>query len=76
MSFAIPPRPSIPEIGKGGVNKDNYEAKMMEYQEAAAQRRLLIQTMQQDQTEEQATRTNLAKSRHDAMMSIVGNFKA
>lgn len=76
MSVSIPPRPSVPEVGKNGVTKDNYEAKMIDYQEEAGRRRLLIQTLQQDQSEEQATKTNMSKSRHDAMMAIVSNFKA
>ncbi len=76
MSVSIPPRPAVPVMGQDGVNKDNYEAKMIDYQDAAAQRRLLIQTLQQDQTEEQATKTNMSKTRHDAMMAIVGNFKS
>lgn len=75
MSIGIPSRPSIPEMGKNGVNKDNYEAKILEYKEASATRNMAIQTMMEEQTQTQAMRTNLAKASHEALMAVVQNFK-
>lgn len=68
---ALPDRPSVPSSADLQDPK-----KMMEYQQAMANYNLAVQTIQQTQNEEQATRSNMAKSRHDAMMAIVNNMKA
>lgn len=67
----LPARPGIP-------SKSDMEdpQKMMEYQQAMANYNLAVQTIQQTQTEEQATKSNMSKSKHDAMMAIVNNMKA
>ncbi len=76
MSIVIPSKTEAPEIGKGDVTKGNYESKMIDYQDAAAQRRLAIQAKQQEMTEESTMRTQMSKSQHEAMMAIIQNFKA
>lgn len=72
MSNVIPPKGTMPTNPKA----DNYEAKMLEYKEDMAARNLAIQTLMEEQTQNQAMRTNLAKSSHDALMAIVQNFKS
>lgn len=69
---------SIPEKGTMPSNpKDpNYESKMIEYKEQMAARNLAIQTLMEEQTQNQAMRTNLAKSSHEALMAVIQNFKS
>lgn len=79
--FVIPAKPNVPQVGKYAddgslVTKDNYETKIADYQDAAAQRRLTIQARQQEMTEESTMRSQMLKSEHDAMMAIINNFKA
>lgn len=71
MSFAIPPKGTMPTNPKD----ENYERDMLAYKEQMAARNLAIQTLMEEQTQQQAMRTNLAKSSHDALMSIINNFK-
>lgn len=68
---SLPGRPGIPSSADLQDPK-----KMLEYQQAMANYNLAIQTIQQTQNEEQATRSNMSKSRHDAMMAVVNNMKA
>lgn len=70
-AVSLPDRPGIP-------SKSDMEnpQKMLEYQQAMANYNLAVQTIQQTQNEEQATRSNMSKSRHDAMMAIASNLKA
>lgn len=68
---SLPGRPGIPSSADLQDPK-----KMLEYQQTMANYNLAIQTIQQTQNEEQATRSNMSKSRHDAMMAVVNNMKA
>lgn len=70
MSTHIPPMKPMPKPGS-----DNYEQKLMEAQEFNSQRNLLIQSLMAQQNEKQATRSNMQKSGHDAMMAVITNFK-
>ena len=74
MSISIPAKTPAPEVGKGGVTKENYEAKLMDYQDASAQRRLAIQAAQNELTEDSTMRTKMSESQHNAMMAILQNF--
>jgi len=58
------------------VGSKNYEEELMKAQEHNAQRNLLIQAMMSDQSEKRATRSNMQKTGHDAMMAIISNMKA
>ena len=68
MAIQFPTRPPDPNVED--------PKSMLEYQRKMADYNLAIQTIQQTQSEEQATRTNMSKSRHDAMMAIANNLKA
>ena len=67
----IPSARPMPRVGS-----KNYEEELMKAQEHNAQRNLLIQAMMSDQSEKRATRSNMQKSAHDAMMSVINNFKS
>lgn len=54
----------------------NYANDLLAAQDANANRTLLIQSMMSQQTEEQATRSNMEKSGHDALMAVISNFKS
>lgn len=68
MGLPIPAKPEIP-------TSTSPEA-MMEYQQAQFEYNFALQTAQQAQNEEQTTKSNMAKSRHDAMMNVANNLKA
>lgn len=64
----LPSKPQIPS--------DTSDQKaMLEYQRKMGEYNFALQIIQQTQSEEQATKTNINKSRHDAMMAIIGNLK-
>lgn len=67
----IPPMKEMPSPGS-----ENYEHELMKAQEFNSQRNLLIQSLMAQQSEKQATRSNMQKSGHDAMMSVINNFKS
>ena len=71
MSNTIPPMKPMPKVGS-----ENYEQELMKAQEHNAQRNLLIQAMMSEQSEKRATRSNMQKSGHDAMMAMINNFKS
>lgn len=69
--------PSKPEPA-GLYKKDGSvdQEAMLAYQQKMADYNFALQTKQQMQNEEQATRTNMSKSSHDAMMAVINNMKA
>ena len=76
---SLPQIPSMPPDPGANAKPEEtraYDRAMLQYQEAMARYNRTLQFMQQQQNEEQATRSNMSKSRHDAMMAIVGNMKA
>ncbi|MET0753992.1 MAG: hypothetical protein ABWZ66_11485 [Pyrinomonadaceae bacterium] len=68
--------PQAPGSNASPEQKQQYDQDMLKYQEDMARYNRTLQFLQQQQNEEQSTRSNMAKSRHDAMMSIINNFKA
>jgi hypothetical protein len=52
------------------------QAKVQEYMDAKADYNFALQSMAQDRSEESATRSNISKAEHDAMMIIAQNMKA
>ena len=68
----IPPVTQLPT----NTNDPNYANDLMAAQQLNANRTLLIQSMMSQQTEEQATRSNMQKSGHDALMAVISNFKS
>jgi len=68
----IPPRESLPTK----TSDPNYAEKLDKVQERNANRMLLIQAKMAQSSEERATRSNMQKSGHDAMMSVINNFKS
>lgn len=79
MSAVLPTMPSMPNAPGSNASADQkqqYDQNMLKYQEDMARYNRTLQFLQQQQNEEQSTRSNMAKSRHDAMMSIISNMKA
>ncbi|HEY0429766.1 MAG TPA: hypothetical protein VGC76_18430 [Pyrinomonadaceae bacterium] len=79
MSAVLPTMPTMPNAPGSNASADQkqqYDQQMLKYQEDMARYNRTLQFMQQQQNEEQSTRSNMAKSRHDAMMSIISNMKA
>jgi hypothetical protein len=79
MSAVLPTMPTMPNAPGSNASADQkqqYDQNMLKYQEDMARYNRTLQFMQQQQNEEQATRSNMAKSRHDAMMAIISNMKA
>lgn len=78
-AVSLPSYPGIPKDPGSDASpeaKRDYDRKMLEYQENMARYNRTLQFLQQQQTEEQTTRTNMSKSRHDAMMAVTSNLKA
>lgn len=73
-SVQLPPKPEATGLYKGDGSVD--QEAMLKYQQKMADYNFVLQMKQQMQNEEQATRTNMAKSSHDAMMAVIGNMKA
>ena len=48
---------------------------ILDAQQAQSERLFALQARQSMQTEESAAKTNMEKSRHDAMMAVISNFK-
>ena len=72
----MPGMPQAPSSNASPEQKQKYDQDMLKYQEDMARYNRTLQFLQQQQNEEQSTRSNMAKSRHDAMMSIISNMKA
>ncbi len=72
----MPGMPQAPGSNASPEQKQQYDQQMLKYQEDMARYNRTLQFLQQQQNEEQATRSNMAKSRHDAMMAIISNMKA
>lgn len=72
MDFNVPNIGSMPT----DTNSKTYEADMLKYKEASGKRQMAIQMMMEDLTQQQATRTNMMKSSHDALMAVIQNFKS
>jgi hypothetical protein len=72
----MPEMPSVPGSNASATQNKEYDQAMLKYQDDMARYNRSLQFMQQQQNEEQATRSNMEKSRHDAMMGIVNNLKA
>jgi hypothetical protein len=70
-NIVLPQRPATPssEDLKDPQKAANYQQDMANYNFA-------IQTLQHIQNEEETTQSNMAKSRHDAMMAIINNMKS
>lgn len=68
-NFAVPSKPSIPQ------DTSNQKA-MLEYQEQMFNYQFALQIHQSTLSQEEGARSNMAKSEHDAMMSVVNNLKA
>lgn len=64
----LPSKPTIPK-------DTNNQKAMLEYQQKMTEYNFSMQIIQQTQSEDSATRTNINKSRHEAMMAIIGNLK-
>ena len=73
-SVQLPPKPEATGLYKENGSVD--QEAMLKYQQQMADYNFVLQMKQQMQNEEQATRTNMAKSSHDAMMAVIGNMKA
>jgi hypothetical protein len=54
----------------------NDKKAVLQYEKESADYNFAIQRLAQIQTEEAAAKSNLAKTQHDAMMSVINNFKA
>lgn len=65
------------DSAKPDINKVNFDdpKQAAQFQRETAAYNLMVQTMMQTQTEESTTKSNIAKNRHEAMMSIINNFK-
>lgn len=72
----MPTMPQVPGSDASSEQKQQYDQDMLKYQEDMARYNRALQFLQQQQNEEQSTRSNMAKSRHDAMMAIISNMKA
>ena len=72
----MPSMPKAPDSNASPERKQQYDQDMLKYQEDMARYNRTLQFLQQQQNEEQATRSNMSKSRHDAMMAIISNMKA
>lgn len=59
------------------INKVNFDdpKQAAQFQRETAAYNLMIQTMTQANTEESNTKSNMAKTRHEAMMAIINNLK-
>ncbi|MEP6901758.1 MAG: hypothetical protein ABJA66_08410 [Actinomycetota bacterium] len=64
--------PNKPNINDYNLKDD---AQMLQYQEASQQYNRILTMITQQKSEEAATKSNLDKARHDAVMSIVSNIK-
>lgn len=61
---------------KPGTNIDWKDQKAVaDYQAESAAYNLALQARLNAQTQEETTATNMAKTRHEAMMAIISNFK-
>jgi len=65
----LPPKPSIPSDTSDQKAMLDYQKKMFDYQFA-------VQTLQNTENQEETAHSNMAKSKHDAMMAIVSNMKS
>lgn len=72
--ISLPDKPQPVGLTKGDGSVD--QEAMLAYQQKMADYNFALQTKQQMQNEEQATRTNMSKSSHDAMMAVINNMKA
>jgi len=69
MEISLPPKPDIPP--------DTTDQKaMLEYQKAMFDYQFALQVMQHTQNQEEGARSNMEKSKHDAMMTVVNNLRS
>ena len=54
----------------------NFEEKLLAHKKAEGNRLLLVQTLMEQQSQDQAARSSMQKASHDAMMGIINNMKA
>ena len=66
----LPPKPEISDY-----NMEN-DAEMLRYQEKTQQYNRILTLITQTKSEEAATRSNMDKARHDAVMQMVSNLKS
>lgn len=69
----MPILPSRPHTPSSEALKDPQKA--MDYQQAMADYNMAVQTLKHVQDEEESTRSNMEKGKHDSMMSIINNMK-
>lgn len=73
--MAVPPVTiNSPKPNIDNVNFDDPK-QAAQFQRQTAAYNLMIQTMTQTNTEESNTKSNMAKTRHEAMMAIINNLK-
>lgn len=68
MSVTLPNKPQMPSNMKD-------DRAMMQYQEDMQQYNRILTLITQTKSEEAATKSNMDKARHDAVMAIVSNMK-
>ncbi len=68
MSVTLPTKPQMPSNMKD-------DRAMMQYQEDMQQYNRILTLLTQMKSEEAATKSNMDKARHDAVMAIVSNMK-
>ncbi len=68
----------LDSLQKPNINNVDFNDKkaVLEFEQQSADYNFAIQRMAQMQSEEAAAKSNLAKTQHDAMMSVINNFKA
>lgn len=66
--ISLPAKPQIPSNLKD-------DRAMMQYQEDIQQYNRILTMITQTKSEEAATKSNMDKARHDAIMGIVSNMK-
>lgn len=60
---------------RNAVNFEDQKS-VLAYQEKMSAYNFALQALQQTQNEESATKTNMSKSNHDALMAVINNMKA
>lgn len=69
MAVTLPARPDLSSVDM----KD--DKAMLQYQEDMQRYNRILTMITQTQSEEAATKSNMDKARHDAVMAIVSNIK-
>ena len=75
---SLPSRPDMPHYPGENASTDAkkaYDEKMLKYQEDMATYNRTLQQMMNMLNQEETTQSNINKSRHEAMMSIINNMR-